>query len=67
MRYEDLSPEQLEKARACKTPEELLALAKEEGYNLTDEQLENISGGWDSCDSDYDPCQTKGCVTNYWC
>ncbi len=68
MRYEDLSPEQLEKARACKTPEELLALAKEEGYDLTEEQLQGISGGWScSCDGYTDPCQTKGCVTIYWC
>jgi len=45
-----------------------MALAKEEGYNLTDEQLEGISGGWScSCDDYTDPCQTKGCVTNYWC
>ena len=29
-RYEDLTPEQEARARECKTPEELLALAKEE-------------------------------------
>ena len=34
-----------DRARACKTPEELLALAKEEGIELTDEQLEDIAGG----------------------
>ena len=31
MNYEDLSPELKEKAKACKTPEDILALAKEEG------------------------------------
>ena len=31
MKVEDLTPEQQEKARACKTPEDILALAKEEG------------------------------------
>ena len=37
-------------------------------FDLTDEQLDGISGGWScSCDSYEDPCQTKGCVTNYWC
>ena len=40
-----LTPEQIEKVRACKNPEEILALAKEEGIELTDEQLEAISGG----------------------
>ena len=45
MRFEDLTPEQREKAKACKTPEEILSLAKEAGYKLSDEELENISGG----------------------
>ena len=67
MKFEDLAPEQKAKALECKTPEVLLAMAKEEGYSLTDEQLESMSGGWDSCDSYSDPCQTKGCVTNHWC
>ena len=50
--FDDISPELAEKAKACKTPEELLALAKEEGYELTDEQLQEISGGWtDDCSS----------------
>jgi len=39
------------KAEKCKTHEELLALAKEAGYELSDGQLEEISGGVDwSCD-----------------
>ena len=45
MKFEDLTPEQMDKARACKTPEDILALAKEEGYELTDDELEGISGG----------------------
>ena len=45
MNIEDLTPEQMEKAKACKTPEEIIALAKEEGYELSDEQLEGLSGG----------------------
>lgn len=43
-----LSPEQLEKARACRSSEELLQLAKEEGLELNDAQLEAVAGG--SCD-----------------
>ena len=46
MNFEDLTPEQQEKARACKTPEEMLELAKAEGYELSDEDLEMVSGGW---------------------
>ncbi len=49
MRFEDLTPEQKAKVVACKTPEELIKCAKEEGIMLTDEQLESISGGgWSS-------------------
>ena len=39
MDFKDLTPEQQEKAKACKTPEDILALAKEEGHSLTDEEL----------------------------
>ena len=51
MDFNDLTPEQQEKARACKTPEDVLALAKEDGIELTDEQIEAVSGGWDDCDT----------------
>ena len=49
----DISPELREKAKACKTSEELLALAKKEGYKLSDAEMEAVSGGsWSySCGS----------------
>ena len=47
MNFEDLSAQQKEKAKACKTPEDILALSREEGYELSDEQLESVSGGAD--------------------
>ena len=40
-----LSEEQIAKIHECKTADEILALAKEEGVELTEEQLEAISGG----------------------
>ena len=40
-----LTEEQIAKVKACKNSEELLALAKEEGIELNDEQLKTISGG----------------------
>ena len=43
--FKNLTNEQLNKARACKNQEELLALAQQEGIELTDEQLEAVSGG----------------------
>ena len=42
---EGLTEEQIAKVKACKNHEELLALAKEEGIELTSEQLAAISGG----------------------
>ena len=44
-----LSEEQIAKIKACKSQEEMLELAKQEGIELTDEQLEAVSGG--SCDN----------------
>ena len=40
-----LTDEQKKKVEAARSPEELLALAKEAGYELSPEQLEAVSGG----------------------
>ena len=40
-----LTKEQIERVKACKNSDEILVLAKEEGIELTDEQLTAISGG----------------------
>lgn len=40
-----LTEEQKKKIEAAQTPEELLALAKEAGYELSAEQLDAIAGG----------------------
>ncbi|MBR0405473.1 MAG: Nif11 family protein [Eggerthellaceae bacterium] len=45
MNLEDLSPEQQEKIRSCKTLEELVELVEKEGYELSNETLEAIAGG----------------------
>lgn len=50
MEFGKLTEEQKMKARACTKPEEILALAQEEGYDLSDEEMEGVSGGWNSCD-----------------
>ena len=49
--YKDqLTPEQMDKARACKSSGELVELAKSEGVELTDDQLDAIAGGtWYDC------------------
>ena len=57
-----LTDEQKKKARNAKTPEEFLAIAKETGFVLTEEQLNAMAGGWcitecseDDCPSYWDP------------
>ena len=60
MNFEDLTSELKQKAMQCKTPEDVLALAKEEGYELSEAEMEGIAGGvdWSCNDADckwYDP------------
>ena len=55
-----LTDEQKKMVEAAMSPEELLSLAKEAGYELSAEQLEAIAGGkwepcWDNCVV-YDVC-----------
>jgi len=45
MAQNKLTPELLEKIKACTTAEEVAALAKTEGFELDDEQLNAIAGG----------------------
>ena len=52
-----LTDEQKKKVEAAKSSEELLAIAKEYGHELTPEQLEAISGGSFWCLSECDPFQ----------
>jgi len=57
MKLEDLTPEQQEQVKSCKTPEDMLAVAKALGYKLSDEELDAIAGGgfWDHDDSNVCP------------
>ena len=57
-----LTDEQKKMVEAAQTPEELLAIAKEAGYELTREQLEAVSGGDDNW------CPIKACkeVCSYY-
>ena len=66
MNLEDLTPEQKEKAFACKTPEELLALAQEEGYEPSEEELQSLSGGWGKCDGYVDDCYSNTCAGDFY-
>ena len=49
MKFEDLTNEQQEKAKACKTYEERLAFIEECGIELEDDMLDDVSGGGQPC------------------
>ena len=51
-----LSEEQIAKVKACKSQEELLSVAKQEGIELTDEQLAAVSGGFCESSPKIYPC-----------
>lgn len=62
----NISPELKEKAKVCKTPEEILALAKKEGYKLSEGELEGVAGGgnpWALDSTEYLECVR--CGTKY--
>ena len=65
-----LTDEQKKKIETARTPEELLAIAKETGYELTPDQLETVAGGsWcgDKCYfCDHGPCHEE-CTRHYPC
>lgn len=67
MNTRDLTPDQIERSKACRTTTELVALAKAEGIELIDEQMESISGGWDDGDSSkVDHCANCGSMNLAW-
>jgi hypothetical protein len=64
-----LTDEQKKKLETVQSPEELLAIAKEAGYELSPDQLEAVAGGdrwlkcdikcWEVCNV---VCLSKGCI-----
>lgn len=57
MEFDKLTEEQKAKAREAKTPEDILALAQEEGLELSIDELDGVAGGW-SCS---EACHDQGC------
>ena len=51
-----LTKEQIVKVKACKNTEEILKVAAEEGVELTEEQLEAVSGGSSCFDTTCPKC-----------
>ena len=55
-----LTEEQITKVKACKNQEEVLKVAQEEGIELTDEQLEAVSGGCGTLTAPEEFCKKCG-------
>ena len=68
MEFENLKNSELqEKLKAAKTIEELFELAKSEGVDLSDEQLQSVSGGsWSFCTNDCTDCPDDEYDPNNW-
>ena len=65
MNFDEISPELQARARACKTPEDILKLAKEMDYKLSDEELDAISGGDVESYSCWGDCPSYVCTRDY--
>ena len=59
--FDGLSDDLKKKATECKTAEELMELAKSEGIELSDEQMNAISGG-----IDWNCSEANECYHNYY-
>ena len=63
--FDELTEDQQSRVKSAESPEEVLAVAKEAGIELTDDQLESVSGGWVKCD-DGDIAPAKECHGLAW-
>ena len=43
--FDNPTTDQIARAKACETAEDVMAFAADEGYELSDEELEDIAGG----------------------
>ncbi len=67
MRIEDMTSEQIEKAKECETTEQRLAFIKEIGLELSDEQLDTIAGGGAiGCFFGFHDLEKTGAETGPW-
>ena len=65
--FNALTDEQKKRVEAAKTPEELLALAKDAGYELTLDDINKVSGGSFNCPHcQYDACPQKEVKSPSW-
>lgn len=63
----ELDKDLVMKAKACKTTEELSELAEAEGFELTDEMLDAVSGGvTDEVCIELDSCPSYCQIFNYY-
>ena len=65
MDFKDLGEEEKNLIHDCQTAEEVLALLKEEGVELTDDQLECVAGGHETSWTGSAVCPRCGSTRTY--
>ena len=63
--YDSLTDEQKEKAKACKTADELTSLLSQLGVALPDEMLDSVAGGWTSLKGSGQSAASAGSGTRF--
>ena len=63
----ELTKEQVQKALTCETAEELMALAKSEGYEMTKDEAEAFIAELSDFDLDRGMLKKAAGGTDYWC
>ena len=61
MKFDEIKdPELQQKLKLAKTPEDVLEIAKDQGVELSLDELDAVSGGWGD-----DPCNGYECIERY--
>ena len=61
MEFDEIKdPELQEKLKSAKTPEDVLEIAKDQGVELSLDELDAVSGGWSD-----NPCNNYECIERY--
>ena len=65
MKLEDMTQEKIDQAKACRTKEEILAFIQENSVDLSEEQMEQISGGYGDRETNSSGAKHRECSKSF--